>query len=85
MARSLRFDQKGYRRETYVCDNSECEMRRRKTLKELNIAKCKIRELEKWNRGEQRDDETTTKSKQHAQDVFNKVMVSRSVDFETIC
>jgi len=49
MARSLRFDQ-GYQQEPYICDNSECENRRRKANRELNIAKYRIRELEKFNR-----------------------------------
>nr|XP_027196255.1 glutamate receptor ionotropic, NMDA 2B-like [Dermatophagoides pteronyssinus] len=50
LARSLKLNQKDQDicdREWYVCDNVECEHRRRKTLKELNIARYRIRELER--------------------------------------
>ena len=50
MARSLKLNQKDQDicdRDWYVCDNVECEHRRRKILKELTIQRYRIRELER--------------------------------------
>lgn len=91
MAQSLRFDQEGYTRESNICDNSECEMRRRRTLKELHAAKYKIRELESYNRGAFENevyndkDSIAAKIKQSKNELtFNDHSDVCTNDFETI-
>ena len=98
MARSLRFDQKGLdHRDSFICENQDCEIRRRKTVRELNIAKYRIRELEKYSNRDSIDvlicndkEKEALESKQqqtqhnHQADGFATEETQRNKDFETI-
>lgn len=84
MARSLRFDCKeSYDRDWYICDNSECENRRQRMIRELSIARYRIIELEKYSRSSNEVVQfKERKTSEHAHNL--KTNPNRTQDFETV-